>query len=402
MTHQYRNKPDGRPRVAFLTPMPSPYIQDLFEAMDRDGRLDLHVFYMEMAAPDTHWGDAPLPSYSGILPGRGLQALGVRTHINPGASRVISDWDPDLVVVGGYTSLTCQYVMRWLRRRRMPWIFWAERPGVTQRGGVFAFLRSLAMQPALRWPEGIAAIGETARHVYSAAAHQGCIVRNVPYCCDIADFLAIDRPAQSLQDTSKLSILYCGQLIERKGVDLLVEAFSRIASAHSNVALTLVGTGPMADRLASAVPDRLRDRVTFAGFQPVSALPAYFSAADMFVLPSRHDGWGVVVNQAIAAGLAVIASESVGAAVELVQPNVNGLIVPTGDVDRLTDAIRQLVESPSNIARMSRASRLIAGNITPAAIVDRWVRLIEDVVGDSIASRRGDDQPHAGSIPCTS
>ena len=365
-------------RVAFLTPMPSPYIQDLFAAMHRDARIEMHVFYMEMAAPDTYWGDAQLPCYASLLRGQGLQAFGVRTHINPGAARIIAGWDPDLVVVGGYTSLTCQYVMRWLRRRRLPWLFWAERPGVTERGGLFRFLRTLAMQPAIRWPSGIAAIGEMARQVYSAKARKGCIVHSIPYCCNIAPFLAINRSEGHLRDASNRSILYCGQLIERKGVDLLIDAFSRVASADNNVSLTLVGTGPMNGHLVAAVHASLRDRVTFAGFQPVSRLPAYFSAADIFILPSRHDGWGVVINQAIAAGLPVIASDAVGAAVELVRPNVNGLIVPAGDINRLTDAIRHLVESPKLIAQMSQASRLLAHDITPEAIVDRWMRLIEE------------------------
>src|SRR5262245_39511986 len=65
-------------RIAFLTPMPSPYVQDLFEAMQQDGRVMVRVFYMEMAAPDTHWGDARLPSYASILPGTAFQALGIR------------------------------------------------------------------------------------------------------------------------------------------------------------------------------------------------------------------------------------------------------------------------------------------------------------------------------------
>src|SRR5437763_883492 len=97
-----------RLRVAFLTPMPSPYIQDLFEAMHLDGRIEIGVFYMEMSAHDTHWGDASMPTYARVLPGKGYLALGIRFHINPGACRVISAWRPDVVVVGGYSSITCQ------------------------------------------------------------------------------------------------------------------------------------------------------------------------------------------------------------------------------------------------------------------------------------------------------
>src|SRR5262249_19643441 len=160
-----------------------------------------------------------------------------------------------------------------------------------------------------------------------------------PYCCNLDSFLAIDRRQRSATASSAISILYCGQLIERKGVDVLAEAFSRVASIHQHVSLTLVGTGPLDSNLKKQLHQTIGNRIQLAGFQPVANLPRYFSNADIFVLPSRHDGWGVVVNQAIASGLPVIVSEAVGASADLVRPNVNGIIVPAGDIDRLTTAI---------------------------------------------------------------
>jgi len=122
-----------RLRAAFLTLMPSPYVQDLFEAIRTDGRIEPRVFYMEQSAPDTYWGRVSLPDYASYLPGRGFQVAGIRTHVNPGAWRTIAAWKPDVVVVAGYTSVTCHLVMNRLRKSGLPWIFWAERPGVRGR-----------------------------------------------------------------------------------------------------------------------------------------------------------------------------------------------------------------------------------------------------------------------------
>ena len=63
--------------------MPSPYVQDLFEAIRTDGRIEPRVFYMEQSPPDTYWGRVSLPDYASYLPGRGFQVAGIRTHVNP-------------------------------------------------------------------------------------------------------------------------------------------------------------------------------------------------------------------------------------------------------------------------------------------------------------------------------
>ena len=131
---------------------------------------------------------------------------------------------PDVVVVGGYAGLTNQAVMRWLHRKRIPWAFWGERPGMTRRSGVGAGLRRLAQRPALRWADGIAAIGSQAVETYQRLSKARCPVANIPYCCDMEPFFEIRRG----DDVGKRPIrfLYCGQLIHRKGVDLLVDAFT--------------------------------------------------------------------------------------------------------------------------------------------------------------------------------
>src|SRR5271157_1611550 len=105
-------------RLTFLTIMPSPYSLDLFAAMEVDGRIMPRVLYMEMAAPDTYWGQVPLPESAEVLPGGWMNIGGGRVQWNSGVIRAIRMSRPDLVVVSGYNSLTCQQAMRWLHRRR--------------------------------------------------------------------------------------------------------------------------------------------------------------------------------------------------------------------------------------------------------------------------------------------
>jgi glycosyltransferase involved in cell wall biosynthesis len=356
--------------------MPSPYTLDQFAAMAEDGRITPYILYMEMAAPDTYWGSVPLPKNSEVLSGGWRNLAGGRIHWNPGATGAIRRSCPDLVVVAGYSSLTAQVVMRWLWWNRIPWIFWGEVPGMRHISLPGRLLRTLAQYPAVHCPDAIAAIGSGAVAQYRRLARPGCEVANIPYHTDLTPFLELPRRTSP----GTVRILYCGQLIERKGVRTLLEAFVTVADEIPELTLQFVGEGSLRQSLTERVPLRLRERVEFAGFQSVDQLPRIFAAADLFVLPSLHDGWGVVVNQALAAGLPIVCSSAVGAAADLVSPGWNGSIVHPADAVALARAIRDLASDRERRAAIGENSRARARDWTPARGVDRWVELAERVL----------------------
>jgi glycosyltransferase involved in cell wall biosynthesis len=93
---------------------------------------------------------------------------------------------------------------------------------------------------------------------------------------------------------------------------------------------------------------------TLLGFRNQSELPAIYAAADVLVLPSdRQETWGLVINEAMAAGLPVIASDAVGCVPDLITPGVTGDRFPTGDVDALAAALRALIDDPTRGPRMA-------------------------------------------------
>ena len=370
----------GRPlSVAFLAVMPSPYMEDLFAAMEKDGRIQPHVYYMEMTAPDTYWGNVALPGYATILPGGWHNVLGGRVHVNPTVIGNLRGARADVYVIMGYSALTSQLAMHWLRMTGRPWIFWGEIPGMRSSRRLFGWLRWLAQRPAVRWPDAIAGIGSNAVSVYNRLAIPSCPVMNIPYHCDLSKFTDLPRPPTT-QVGKPLKFLYCGQLIERKGVDILLEAFSRVALEYADVHLTLVGEGPLRSRLASELPSDLRSQVHFAGFHPPRELPTLFGKADVFVLPSRHDGWGVVVNQALAAGLPVICTSAVGAAADLVRHGENGFVVDPGDVTTLHQALAKFASDRELVSTFGQKSRELAGNWSLECGVERWNAICNDVL----------------------
>lgn len=358
-------------KVTFLTVMPSPYVQDMFAHLAADDRFDLRVLYMEQEAPDTYWGEQAMPPYAKVLSGGWFGVSGARIHINPSARREIRMADADMVVVVGYIGLTNQLAMRMLTSRGKPWVFWGEVPGLHRRGRAGRLLRGMMQRPLYR-AAGVAGVGSHAvaayRDLLGDRATQ-CVLRNIPYHCGIDEF---EVASHGRRASSDLRFLYCGQLIHRKGVDLLIQAFSRMIEEGVQATLTLTGEGPLKSQLRAALSPEVASRVTFTGFKPVCDLPEVFAENDVFVLPSRHDGWGVVVNQAVASRMPVIATSAVGAANDLVHESVNGFRVVPGDAHELEVAMRRFVTDRSLLESYRDASGWMAQRVSLTQAANDW------------------------------
>ncbi len=364
MTHPHR--------ALFITIVPSPYQRDLFAALAARDDVDLSVLYMEAASPDSPWPEAPLRPFERILPGFWVPLSRVRFHFNwslpdPGSY--------DVVVLSTFTSFTGQ----WLMRRGLSgnrWLFWGERLR-KQNGQVGEFIQRRLAAP-LAGAAAIVGVGRAAEADYQKRfprTRHFCI----PYHCDLAGFLR--SPRRDVR--ASVTFLFCGQMIRRKGVDLLLAAFDRLVAKGLDVDLRLVGREASLAQFLAEVGPEARARIRYEGFQPPERLPDYFSTSDVFVLPSRHDGWGVVVNQALGAGLPVIVSDAVGAGLDLVENDVNGFQFRAGDVEGLQRCMESLASSPVTARSMGEASRRKAVTLTPEAGAEKWARVF-----DSLANGR--------------
>ncbi len=368
-------------KVTFLAVMPSPYVQDLFARMAADDRFDIEVLYLEQVAPDTYWGPQRMPEYARVLPGRWVGFLGARVHVNPSIVRALRASSADITVIVGYSGVTNQIAMRWLTRHGRRWAFWGEVPGLQSRGRVGRWLRQTAQRP-LESACGVAAVGSHAVAAYRELLPESGdrVFRNIPYHCNTQAF---QQAAQQRVPAEVVRFLYCGQLIRRKGVDLLVEAFGRLVASGVEASLTLVGEGPLRDELQAGLSAETALRVNFAGFHPVDQLPELFGRHDVFLLPSRHDGWGVVVNQAIAAGMPVIATSEVGAANDLVEDGRNGFRVAPDSSDAIYSAMQHFTDAPDTVRTFGARSAALAEGISMSRAMDDWHEFLTAASGSN-------------------
>lgn len=302
----------------------------------------------------------------------------------------IIDWikahDVRAVVLLGYNDPGRLRVIRWCAANGVPCFLFGDS---NIRGDNTTGLRAVAKRAVVGWVvrrcAGVMPCGTLGRDYFVKYGADPARVFFFPYEPDY-DLIrslpaeAIDRARARFQlDPNRRRLVYSGRLVPVKRVDLLIDAFAAIADRRPEWDLLIVGDGPLRAELEAHVPAALRDRITWTGFLgEQSEVSALYRLCDVLVLPSDYEPWALVVNEATAAGLAVVASDSVGAAAELVREGVNGRTFRRGDLPSLTDALLDVTD-PATIDARRAAS---------AGVLEDWRRRADPVRGlrDALAS----------------
>jgi phosphatidylinositol alpha 1,6-mannosyltransferase len=174
--------------------------------------------------------------------------------------------------------------------------------------------------------------------------------------------------ARRTRTSGPVRVIAVARLSPEKGVDVLLRA-----TANLPVEVVIAGGGPEESRLR----DLAGPNVTFLGNVERDALPALYADADIAVVPSRSDTWGMALNEAALAGLPLVASSVAGGSLDLIEDGVNGMRVPPGDAEALRAAIVRLAEDEPFRRAAGQRSREIAARFTP----DAWADAVVAAVG---------------------
>ena len=160
----------------------------------------------------------------------------------------------------------------------------------------------------------------------------------------------------SLNLPDKKIVLAVGQFIERKGFDVLIRAWADVR--REDAYLLIIGGGEMECGYKELLKSKNITNAQILGFRSPEELKIYYYVSDLFVLPTREDIWGLVINEAMAFGLPVITTTSCGAGLELIEDDKNGKLFPVDDIKSLTEALKKFLEcNPDqldDIARMNK------------------------------------------------
>jgi glycosyltransferase involved in cell wall biosynthesis len=375
-----RDTPD--PLVVAISQGPTPYYTPILNALSALVRL--HVIYMNKGArpgtaaarwSDFHdsWGEPPTFDHS-YYPSLAINLgrLDFQARLSVGISGTLRRLNPDVVLVHSWGPLMVEPLL-WSRlshRRAVMWTESSARTGLL-RDPITGFGRRRLVALA----DAFVSTGTLAtQFIEDLGADPRRVIRScLPSL--LAEALASAPPAPDEEPHMDTRFLFVGRLVELKRPVELARAFLRALPSPSATTLTFVGDGPLREKLGQ-IAETAGGRVRVLERAEGRDLAEHYLNADVLVVPSVREVWGLVVNEALAAGLYVIATDQVASAVDLLDDRT-GRIIPADDPGKLEDALAAASavlhtkqERSARVARVRHCTRL-----TFAAALDRAIGL---------------------------
>jgi glycosyltransferase involved in cell wall biosynthesis len=358
---------NGEPlRVTVVSPEPTPYRAPLFDLLAERPDLDLTVVYAAKTVAGRPWSVEPRHR-SVFL--RGVSLPGARRLIRhdypvtPGVVRALEAAQPDVVVVSGWSTFGAQAAIAWSRARRIPYIIHVESHDLEQRAGWRRAVKGTIVPRILGGASSSLVVGAAALDSVVARGASPERVRVFANTIDVSAWgrraveLAAGRAGRRAEAglaDDDVVVLCVARLAPEKGIDTLARAIA--ATGDERLVLLVAGQGPELERLLDLCSE-LGVRSSMGGNFPEDELAEQYVEADVFALLSRHEPWGVVVNEAAASGLPLVLSDRVGAAHDLLVDGENGFVVAADDVDATAAALERLADDPELRRSMGTRSR---------------------------------------------
>ena len=339
--------------VLFLTNYPSPYRVHFFDELGK--YMDVTVLYSDRVEDMKHRNADWFEEGE-----HGFRAVRLTPKVRVGRRYLCFDVLPwlkkqyDAIVVCGYSSPTAVLAMAYLRLYRIPFYMEVDGGLVRQDGKLKHFVKKSLVCMANRWLS-------TGVHTTGYLVHYGAREEKIThypfsslYERDILE-VPVSRQEKEvlrreLDIPEKQMILAIGQMIHRKGFDVLLKAAKDL---DPETGIYFVG-GEAKEEYWKLREELGLKNVHFLGFQKKERLAQYYKAADVFVLPTREDIWGLVINEALAYGLPTITTDRCVAGLVLIEDGINGYVVPVEDADALAEKIQAVLAS--DLEQMGKAA----------------------------------------------
>lgn len=370
-------------RVAYLLSHPIQYQSPLLRRLARQPELDLTVLYTSdfslRSYRDQGFGvpvewDVPLlGGYRHQVLPRLLDhtAISFFRPLNHGIFPALRDGRFDVLWIHGYATLNSWFAMAAAKQLGIPVLLRTDSTLIDHpRGRTRMAVKNLFFRILRRFVYGVLSVGERNSEYWRRHLGRDIPLFPMPYAVDNDFFQERCRAAsvtreelrRELQlEAGRPVILFASKLLARKRCIDLVEAFLQLRAQWNTDAplpyLLIVGDGEERDSIAARAQDLKAGDIRLLGFRNQSELPRFYDLCNVFVLPSVHEPWGLVVNEAMNAGRAVVVSDQVGCQPDLVRDGENGCVFPARDVGALADALRRVLGDADVCRAMGERSR---------------------------------------------
>lgn len=323
-------------RVLYLTTVPTPYKVDFFEELGKECDLTVLFENRTVSYREESWMVKEFRNFNAVF----LKGANIRDKkISFDVIGYLDASKYDHIIISVYSSLTQMIAQLYMRMKRMDYILSSDGGMIKTDSKIAAKVKSYFISGARYW----LSTGRTTTDYLCNYGAKKDRIFTYPFTSikddDVLKSQITTEERAEVRRTlgikeQKIAISV-GQFIYRKGMDVLI----RIASELPDVGFYIIGGNPTKE-YKDMKSDLLAKNVHFVGFKQKTELSRYFKAADIFVLATREDIWGLVVNEAMAYGLPVITTDKCVAGLEMVQEGVTGSIVPVDNVEVIKRQIK--------------------------------------------------------------
>ncbi len=346
---------ESRRRVALVTNNPAPYRVPVFNTVSDNPEWDMHFVFSAAREPDREWDFDPIRFKTYYLKERHYDVGGKFIHFNPDLWSLLSKLRPELIIINAFNPTN---VLAFIYAR-----LHGCAVGLLIDGTVMSESKlSLAHRLVRRWmyPRIVTFAGpsDATLRLYEQYGAPRASMFKSHLCANNEAFARCPTAAV------RADLIFCARFVAEKSPVFALQVAEGVARVLGRqVSLLMVGSGPLDDVLRAQAAKLKNVAVEFPGFAKQAQLPALYARARVLLFPTVGDAWGVVANEACAAGLPVIVTPMAGVAGELVVDGDNGYVRDL-DVDAWVNALAGLLRDEALYERMSARSRALVAEYT--------------------------------------
>lgn len=333
--------------LVLVTNVPAPYRIPVFNVLAKDHEVNLTVIFCAERYPGSTWDYGKIDCPHVFLKERFYQKPGEIIHNNPDVLRHLRRIKPDVVITSGFnpTMLYAYSYSLLFRKKHIP-----LGDGTLMSESHLSPLHRLVRRIVFKGSHAFIGASDMTLGLYESYG----VTRNrcfkSPLSVDNIQF------ATARNKPKRFDVIFCARFIELKNPLFVIDLAAALRDKlRREISLQFVGNGPMENTMRERLRELHYENFVFQGYVSQRDLPDLYGSARILLFPSANDTWGVVVNEACAAGLPVITTPYAGAAGELVRNNENGYVCPL-DISTWVDRLQCLLTDETLYQSFSRRS----------------------------------------------
>jgi glycosyltransferase involved in cell wall biosynthesis len=286
---------------------------------------------------------------------------------------------PDTIIVSGFSSATIK-VFLYSLIKRTPYIIW--NGSIAKKGRKDSFIRTLQRRLLTNFATAFVTYGTKAKSYLKSI---GADDEKVFIATNTVDTSFFEKETEKhraiLVNDDIHHFLYLGYLVPRKNVGLLIDMANDLQKQRNNFCIDVIGDGESREQLELKVKNLgLSQFVKFHGFKQKHELPPYFAQTKALLFQTDFDIWGLVLNEAMAAGVPCLSSVNAGASSDLIKNGYNGFLVDYENKSDIIEKITFIIENPKEAIEMGkRASEFVNTNVNLNVCAKGFVNAIRSI-----------------------